>query len=304
MDLTTITVIIAAVSMLILSVLMGYVLGWANVKFAVKVDQRITDINVALPGANCGGCGYVGCNDYAEAVVNNGAAINLCAPGGASCAEAIASIMGVEVGETLPYRPVVHCAAGYDQRLKRHEYTGEKKCISANMVAGVQGCTYGCLGFGDCKKVCKYVAIEIVNGLSTIDYEKCIGCGACAKICPRRIITMVPFKYERVLVVKCSNKDFGKEVTEVCTFGCIGCKSCTRNSPIFSMDANIPVIDYDKFDPSDSALDVVLDKCPRESLVYVGKPTPKHIETVKGEEVPKRVKADFKTTVDEAEWRG
>lgn len=266
-----ITIILAAATMLALALLMGYVLGWANVKFRVFVDPRVTAINEALPGANCGGCGYVGCNEYAEAVVNDGADITLCAPGGSGCAEAIAEIMGVEVGVGIPSRPVVHCAATSNQRLKKREYLGEQTCTAANLVAGVQGCVYGCLGFSDCKDACDYNAIEIIDGLATIIYENCVGCGACVKACPRNIISMVPFKSNKILAVKCASKDFGMEVSKVCEVGCNGCKACAKNSERFTMDGNLPVIDYENYDPENDSMDVVLEKCPRDMLIWVGR---------------------------------
>ena len=250
---------------------MGYVLGWANVKFRVLVDPRVTAINEALPGANCGGCGYVRCNEYAEAIVNDGADISLCAPGGSGCAEKIAEIMGVELGKDIPLRPVVHCMARSSQRLKKHEYLGEQTCSAANLVAGVQGCVYGCLGFSDCKDACDYNAIDILGGLAEINYHNCVGCSACVKACPRNIISMVPFKSNIILAVKCSSDDFGKEVTEVCEVGCIGCKTCTKNSERFTMEGNLSSIDYDKYDPENDSMDVVIEKCPREMLIWIGK---------------------------------
>ncbi len=299
-----ITVGLAASTMCILAIGMGYMLGWANEAFHVEVDPKITAITKVLPGANCGGCGYVGCGEYAEAIVLAGAPVNKCAPGGASCAEAIATIMGVEVEESWPYRPVVHCAATYKDRLGRHEYRGERTCRAANLVTGVQGCTYGCLGFGDCASVCEYDAIHVIDGLATIDYEKCTGCGACVEICPRNIITRVPFKADRILVVKCSNKDFGKAVKDVCKVGCIGCKVCQRTNDLFKVEANLPSLDYDRYNPKAVDFQPVLDRCPMGSLVFVGKPSPKDVEAVAHEELPERVEADFKTTVDDSDWWG
>ncbi len=301
--LTTTTVLASAGFMLGLAVVACLVLGWASRAFHVPVDPRAEAAMAAMPGANCGGCGYVGCNDYAEAVAK-GADVSLCPVGGSSLAAALAGIMGVELGETAPRRPVVHCAADSSMRLLRQEYRGEPTCASANLVAGVQGCTFGCLGLGDCVRACAYDAIHVVDGLATVDYERCIGCSACAKVCPRNIITMIPFKTEQVLVVKCSNRDFGKDVTSVCTVGCIGCKACTKAmGDVFAFDGNLPTIDYEVYD---DGLDLsrVLEKCPRASLVRVGKPTPKHLAAVAGEELPEQVEADFKTTVDETEWRG
>lgn len=215
----------------------------------------------------------------------------------------LAEILGVEATESLPYRAVVHCAADYDARLQLTDYTGERTCAAANLVAGIQGCAYGCLGFGDCVRACNYDAIHVVNGLAVVDYEKCIGCKACANVCPRNIITMIPFKAERVLVVACSNEDFGPDVKNVCKVGCIGCKACAKISEMFNMSGNVPVIDYNKFDPQ-ADYTPVLDKCRMESLIWVGKPTDEDLAAVAHEETPDRVKADFQTTVDKTDWWG
>ncbi|HYW78229.1 MAG TPA: RnfABCDGE type electron transport complex subunit B [Thermoguttaceae bacterium] len=293
----------AALVLGLLAVVMGCVLGWANRAFHVEVDAKVEAITEALPGANCGGCGFVGCSEYAEAIVGNGAEVTLCAPGGNACAVRLAQIMGVEVTESLPYRAVVHCAANFDQRLQRVPYDGELTCVAANLVAGVQGCVYGCLGLGDCTRACKYDAIHIVRGLSVVDYEKCVGCKACAAVCPRNIITMVPFKVDRMLVVACSNQDKGPDVKMVCEVGCIGCTACSRKAELMTMKGNLPVIDYDRYE-SDADFAVARQTCPRASMIEVGKPSAQDIAAVADETLPERVVADFKTTVDETEWRG
>lgn len=295
--------LLAAAVLALLALGAGVVLGWANRAFHVEVDPRVEAALAALPGANCGGCGYVGCAEYAEAVVRGEAEIGLCAPGGAGCTQRLAQILGVEVEPSYPYRAVVHCAAHWDDRLGRVPYQGEPTCAAANLVSGVQGCVYGCLGLGDCTRACKYDAIHIIDGLATVDYEKCIGCKACARACPRNIITMVPFKAERMLVVACSNQEKGPDVKAVCTVGCIGCSACTRNSALMSMEGNLPVIDYDRYDPQ-ADFTLARQKCPRASMIYVGKPRPEDLAAVAEETLPARIEADFKTTVDETEWRG
>ena len=301
--LTTVTMILAAAVLAILAVAMGYVLGWANRAFHVEVDPVVEAITDALPGANCGGCGFVGCSDYAETVASGNADVSLCAPGGAGCAERLAQVMGVEVSESLPYRAIVHCAAPAPRRLQRIPYRGEATCAGANLVAGVQGCTFGCLGLDDCTRVCDYAAIRTVDSLAVVDYDKCIGCGACARACPRNIISMVPFKAERMLVVACSSQDKGSVVKEVCEVGCIGCTACSRKAELITMGGNLPMIDYDRYESEDHFSEA-LKKCPRESMIFVGKPTAEDLAAVADEELPDRIEADFKTTVDDTEWRG
>jgi len=120
--------------------------------------------------------------------------------------------------------------------------------------------------------------LHVVNGLATVDYEKCVGCGACAKVCPRNIITITPFKSDRMLAVTCSNKDKGKDVIAVCNVGCIGCGACARTSSLFKLENNLSTIDYDAYSPTCS-LDVLeaCKKCKRHRLVFVGKPTSRRI---------------------------
>jgi len=300
-----IIILLAAGTMLALALFMAYVLGWANKAFHVEVDPRVEQVNAVLPGANCGGCGFIGCGEYAEAVVAGQAPPDKCPVGGESCAAAIAKVLGLELEQSWPYRPVVHCGATREQRLQRHEYCGEATCASANLVAGVQGCTYGCLGLGDCQAACPFDAIHVIDGLAVVDYEKCTGCGKCADVCPRNIIHMVPFKHEKMLVVACSNRDFGKEVRKVCKVGCLGCKACTKLSDLFSVSDNIARIDYEKYDPTkmDEAK-LALEKCPMKRIIAVGKPSAKDIAAVADEEVPEIIKDEFETTVDKMEWHG
>lgn len=302
---TGITLVLAAAVLAVLAVAVALVLGWANRAFAVFVDPLVEKLQAELPGSNCGGCGFVGCGEYAAALASGSARPTLCGPGGASCAERLGTILGVAIEKSLPYRAVVHCSATWEDRLQRHEYRGESTCAGANLVAGYQGCTYGCLGLGDCVRACDYDAIHVVDGLARVDYEKCTGCQACAKVCPRNIISMAPFRRERMLVVACSNKDFGIEVKNVCRTGCIGCKACAKANPaLITMHDNVPVIDYEQYAQNEPSLQGVLDACKMESLMFVGKPTPRDVAAVAGEPDAERIEADFKTTVDDTEWWG
>ena len=302
-------IVLAAAVMFVLAMIMAGILGWANKAFHVEVDPRVDEINDALPGANCGGCGYVGFNEYAEALVAKlgEVAVTLCPVGGEACATALASILGLEMEETFPYRPVVHCVACQDDKLGRHEYFGEPTCSAANLVAGVQGCTYGCLAMGDCVSSCDYDAIHVIDGQIVVDYDKCIGCSACARVCPRKVISMVPFKNSQMFVIGCSNMDFGKDVKAVCKSGCLGCKACTKiGKGLFSMSGNIPTIDYDAYHPGEVAdtMRDVIGKCPAKKIVEVGNPSAKDLADVADEQLPEVIRADFETTVDQTEWQG
>ena len=263
---------IAGGSMLVMAVIFSYILGWANKKFHVEVDPKIEEVTEALPGANCGGCGYLGCSDYAVAIVMDHDPVNKCTVGGEACAKAIADIMGVDVGEMVPPHAVVHCSAPASRRIGMTEYRGEQRCSSAAQVAGVQACTFGCLGFGDCVQACNYDAIHIVDGLAQIDFEKCIGCGACTKVCPRGIISVVGFQEPSIPVVACSNKDKAKDAKAVCKNACVGCKACARLSDIFVISDNLSKCTYDDYS-AEKYEDVLkaVEKCPTGCIHFMGK---------------------------------
>lgn len=300
-----VTIGLAAVTMLAMALVFSFILGWANQAFHVEVDPRVDAAIEILPGANCGGCGYVGCGEYAEAVVLEGAEVNLCVVGGKSCAQALADVMGVEVTVSFPWRPVVHCGAKREDRLGKSPYRGEQRCATANLVTDIQGCTYGCLGLGDCTRACNFDAIHLIDGLARVDYEKCVGCGACAKTCPRNIITMAPFKTDRMLIVECANLDSGKDVKDVCKVGCLACKACERTCKMFSVQNNLSTIDYDNYTLENLTAGLeAAEKCPRNRLVFVGIPSERDILEAAKEDLPEVIEADFKTTVDDTEWRG
>jgi electron transport complex protein RnfB len=301
------TLVVAAAVVLLTVLLLAYLLGVARRLFHVSVDRRVAEVDSLLPATHCGGCGYVGCSQYAEAVVSGGAGADRCPVGGDSIARQIAQVVGVPPSPSWPVRPIVHCAATTEDRLQQADYRGEPSCHAANLVAGVQGCVYGCLGLGDCVRACDYEAMSVIDGVARVDYDRCTGCGACAEQCPRHIITMTPFKAERILAVLCANQDRGSEVEQVCRVGCIGCQSCVQDSGgLITEQDSLRVIDYDKYDPVVSlpVIRAVLENCPRQSLVWIGRPPAQALEATRGMRAPRRVEASFQTSVDDTEWRG
>lgn len=300
-------VLTTAIVMLALAGIMSLLLVLANVKLAVYVDPQQEEIADLLPQANCGGCGFASCAAYAKAVHGGVATIDLCTVGGPTVLEQLARVMGVDVTANYPYRPVIHCAATTTDRLQRGRYFGEPTCAAANVVGGVQGCTYGCLGFGDCVVSCEYDAMAMVDGLPQINYENCIGCGACVRACPRNIIEQIPFKTDKMLVVACASHDPPKRVREVCQVGCIGCSLCARVQPeLFRMEGDLAILDYDAYS-EESDFAQAVDKCPRESLVTFGKPLPEHVSLwEETEQVERAGRPDRSAliTSDELDWRG
>jgi len=201
------TVLLAAVVLFGIVLVFAGLLGVAKEKLKVVEDPRIEEITEVLPAANCGGCGFAGCADFAKAVVEQRAECDGCPVGGSKTAEKVAAILGVEVVKTFPYRPVLHCGAKTQHKHGCVPYEGVETCAEAHIVGVTQACTYGCLGFGDCVEVCPFDALRMDEGIPVVDYAKCTGCGACAKACPRDLIELIPFKREKMLVVACSNKE-------------------------------------------------------------------------------------------------
>ena len=224
----------------------GLVLAIASKIFAVKTDERLEPIMEALPGANCGGCGYAGCAAYAQAIIDGEAEIGKCAAGGNDAAKKIAAIMGVEAEEVERRVALVRCR-GYDRKSKG-EYEGIHDCLAASKVAGRGpiSCSFGCLGFGNCIKACKYGAISIREGVAYVDREKCKGCMACAAVCPRNLI--VPIPYSNEIYVSCASKAKGATSMKVCSNGCIACKKCEKICPTEAITVlgNLASIDYSK----------------------------------------------------------
>jgi len=239
-----------------LGLLFGLALGGASKVFYVETDPRLEQLNETLPGANCGGCGYPGCSGYAEAVLKGDAPIGLCASGGNACARGMSRIMGVKAEEVTRKVALVRCSGhrtvtpeGKELGVKmKGLYEGISDCLAASKVAGngPTVCKFGCLGFGNCIKVCQYDAISVVDGVAVVDKEKCVGCMSCAKACPRSLI--VPVDYDRHTVIACSSHAKGAVTTRGCTQGCIGCGLCTKICPhdAIHVDHNLAVIDYEK----------------------------------------------------------
>lgn len=264
----------AGLTMLGLGTIFAIVLLIASEKLKVQVDPKIEQIHEALPGIDCGACGFAGCSSYAKAVAQKPDLIGKCAPGGAETSDKIAEILNLQIsGGGHPQRPIVHCRAHTNDRTYFAQYSGIQTCTSANALSSTQACKFGCLGYGDCVEACKFDALHIVDGLVVVDYEKCTGCTACSKACPRNIIEMVPFSQENMMTVACSSKENGKTTRQTCKVGCIACGLCAKQSDLFTMTDNLARMDYENFEPSEKT-ETAYEKCPTKVIVYRGKSAP------------------------------
>jgi RnfABCDGE-type electron transport complex B subunit len=237
-----------------LGVTFGVLLGYASKKFAVEVDPMVPLVRDALPGANCGGCGYAGCDALAKAMVGGAAAPNACPVGGNETAKKIGEILGLAVAEG-------------DKAAEKYNYYGVMDCQSAAIISGggSKACSYGCLGLGSCVKVCEFGALSVHNGVAIVDEEKCTSCGMCIGACPKGLINIVP--QEKRVRVMCNSKEKGKDVKDSCTVGCIGCTLCVKACEYDAIEFsnNLAVVKYDKC----TQCNACAEKCPTKAIKSV-----------------------------------
>ena len=257
----------AFLSVGILGALFGIGLFIASRLLAVKKDERVEEAEEALPGLNCGACGYAGCESYAEAIVTEeDIALDLCKPGGPEAAIELGRIMGQEVDVSAEKQVAqVHCRGGEGTAEYDFDYEGIEDCNAAALLyGGAKRCPHGCLGLGSCIKVCPVDAIDYdESGLVWVDRELCIACGKCIDTCPTGVIKMIP--YEADVIVACNSTDKGNVVRKYCKVGCIGCARCNKSSPDggFEVENFLARIDYTKNGERDTAAE----KCPTKCII-------------------------------------
>jgi electron transport complex protein RnfB len=243
-------IITAAALMGVIGLLFALFLVFANRKFAVQTDPKLDKVERALPGVNCGGCGYASCALYAQAIVENNEELNLCVVGGGPTATAVAHVMGVEVsGEQKEKLVAVVFCQGDDEAAKfPGVYKGIEDCAAAIYSQDVsKRCKYGCVGMGSCVKSCPFDAIHLSEGgIPYVDAVKCTACGNCVRACPRDLIELHPVSHNSF--VYCKSQDPGPVARKVCKKACIACNACVKaaakdeNADAVTMQGNLAVV--------------------------------------------------------------
>ena len=263
------TILLSVIVLGVMGAILGALLAIASKVFHVEVDPKQAAVRECLAGANCGGCGYPGCDGYAAAVAAGQAPTNKCVAGGAETAAKVAEIMGVSAGAEERKVAFVPCSGCEGHAEKRFNYTGPQDCRAAMLFGGKSNktCTFACIGLGNCTRACKFDAMHIVEGIAQVDRSKCVGCGACADACPKSIIKLLP-ESQRV-EPGCSNKDKGGKVMKMCDYGCIGCMKCQRECPADAIKVidNLAVVDSGKCVGCGHCVDV----CPRQVIHWFGR---------------------------------
>lgn len=248
--------IFAVISLGAIGLVSAVVLYFVAQKFKVIEDPRIGIVEESLPAANCGGCGFAGCRNFAESLVKKAEdeksieGLN-CPVGGLDLMKKVAAILDLEASETDPLIAVVRCNGSFKNAPAKVIYDGPATCtFSHNLYAGTNGCAFGCLGLGDCVVSCKFDAIHIddQSGLPLVN-DKCIACGACVKACPRNIIELrAKGKKDRRIFVSCMNKEKGGPARKNCSVACIGCGKCVEacSFEAITIENNLAYIDFNK----------------------------------------------------------
>lgn len=243
------SILIPVVIVAVIGLIAGLGLAVASIFFAVPVDEKAEKIRECLPGANCGACGFSGCDAYASAL-SKGETDNcsLCIPGGNGAASEIAAIMGTTAAAITPMVAAVMCQGNHINAGFKLDYEGVESCkMATQLFGGPKFCTYGCIGFGDCVAVCPYEAIFICDGVARINPDKCRACKMCINTCPRNLIDLFPLDTLKAAVL-CKNHDKGAQTRTQCKTGCIGCMKCVKACEVgaVSVENFCAKVDYAK----------------------------------------------------------
>lgn len=247
----------------VIGLIAGLGLSFASKYMAVPIDETEAKIREALPGANCGACGFSGCDGYAAALAKGEAEPNLCSAGGDTTANAIAEILKVEVSSDKKVA-VISCNGCAETTSCAFAYEGLQSCTAASLIqGGPLDCKYGCIGLLDCANACPFDAIIVNNGKPTVCKDICVGCGKCVKTCPKGVIKLVPKDYETAVL--CNNKQKGAAVVKACQNSCLACTMCEKvcDKGAIKVINNLAEIDYSLCDGCGKCKDV----CKRKVII-------------------------------------
>lgn len=241
-------------------------------KFSIQTDAKESQIDEVLPQANCGGCGFIGCKDFAKACAQSTAksfSTLYCPVGAAEVMQKVADILGYSTPKRKDTCAVLRCNGTCQAAPKKIEYDGLKNCRVANLtMIGEAECPDGCLRFGDCVKVCQFGALSIdpQTGLPTVDANKCTSCGACANICPRHLLEIRPIDHNQQIFVTCNNKQKGALARKNCQNACIACKKCASICAAIKVEQNLAYIPT-TVSPQEFGAKLQ-ENCPTSAIIY------------------------------------
>jgi len=259
-------IIASVISMGGIGAVLAVFIAVADSKLSVKEDVRIERLLDALPGTNCGGCGFAGCRSLAEALLAGKAPPTSCVASGDATAVKLARILGVEVSAKKRNIAVVLCHGGTSEAKRTAEYRGAVDCTAADLTGGGKACTYGCLGYGECVASCEFGAMAMSDdNLPIVFHDKCVGCGACVRACPRNIIEL--HSEDHKLFVYCRNREKGAKARKVCSVACIGCGLCVKDCAVeegIVLNNNLAIVNND-LAPQDGE---ATKRCPTKCIHY------------------------------------
>lgn len=282
-------ILYAVITLSAIGVLSAIILYFIAQKFKVIEDPRIDEVAELLPGANCGGCGFAGCRNFAETIVKNESLENMfCPVGGNELTKQIGPVIGQVAEEKEPTIAVLRCNGSFANAPLKTNYDGVKSCyFVSSLYPGDNACPYSCLGCGDCVVSCQFDAMYMdqETGLPVISEDKCVSCGACVKACPRNIIELrKKGKKSRRIYVSCVNKEKGALSRKNCSVSCIGCGKCVKECKFeaITLDNCLAYIDADKCTLCRKCAAV----CPQNSILELNFP-------------PRKIKEEATAVVEE-----
>ena len=245
----------------------GLLLATASHFLRVEEDPRLERVDELLPGTNCGACGVPGCRAFAEKLVAGEAKPAGCTVGSAEGLASIAEFLGVDVGAKDKRVALLKCAGGEGLAVELAAYSGMDSCRGAVLVnGGGRACAWGCLGLGDCERVCDFDAIFMNSeGLPTVIADACTACNDCVVVCPLDLFVIEPLSNQ--LFVQCNTPMTGEEAMRRCKVACDACGKCAADEPdLIEMVNGLPVVHYDREQrPSEKAIW----RCPTRAIVWL-----------------------------------